>query len=506
MVFSLRKDHLRPAWGMVGPRTGIELDARSYKWIVLLITCMGSMMGPLDSTIVSVSLPTISSDLNMDYATSIWVPTAYLVSLALLLLTIGRLSDMKGRKPIFIVGFLIFVIGSFLCSISASGYELIVFRVIQGAGAAFIMSTATAIVTNIFPSNERGKALGLNTMSAYIGLSLGPALGGFLTEAFGWQSIFWVNIPIGSIAIVLALTQLKEERPVKHVEPFDISGMLAFSVGLISVLIALTIGEQVSWASPLIIGLLVISLMAFTIFYLIEKRKGKAAMFDLSLISNNRLFAYANLATLLNYAAYFGVAFLMSFYLQRVIGLSLVQTGLVLLAMPLTMSILAPLSGWASDRIGSRVLSTVGMIIIGISLVLMSTLDQSSSILTISLYLVLIGAGMGLFSSPNTSAVMGCVGRSQLGVASGTLATMRTVGQSLSLAMMGALLAISASTVVVSTVFSGAAVSLSQSVISEFVRGMHLAYLGSAIIAFVGATASYARGPKVVCPEPVIGH
>lgn len=481
----------------------MPLDRKTDKWIVLVIICIGALMGPLDSTIVSVSLPTISQSLQMDYATSVWVPTAYLVTLASLLLTVGRWSDMKGRKPLFILGFAVFVAGSFLCSIAQDGAQLIVFRIVQGIGAAFIMATSTAIITAAFPPQERGKALGINAMSVYIGLTLGPPLGAFLTGTLGWQSIFWVNIPIGIAVIALAAWKLTE--PVREIRAkrFDIAGAVTFGLGLVSLLIALTIGEDLGWTALPVVALAALSILSIALFLLIESRKGREAMLDLELITRNRLFAFANISTLLNYTAYFGIAFVLSFYMQRVLGYSLYLTGLVLLSMPLVMSILSPISGWASDRLGSRVLASGGMALVGVGLLLLSTLDQNASTLALLAYLIVVGVGMGLFSSPNTSAVMGCVPKEQLGVASGTLATMRTVGQSLSLAVMGALIAVAASSAVVSQLFSGSSDIASPVLAGEFIAGMSLAFQVSAVIAFAGAATSLARGRGNKCePRP----
>ena len=477
----------------------MPLESGSDKWIVLAITCIGALMGPLDSTIVSVSLPTISSSLQMDYATSVWVPTAYLAALASLLLTVGRLSDIRGRKPIFIIGFVVFVAGSFLCSVAQDGGQLVLFRVIQGCGGAFIMATSTAIITSVFPPQERGKALGINVMFVYIGLSLGPPLGGFLTGALGWQSIFWVNVPIGLAVIGLAAWKLKEPRIQAKTKQFDVAGAVTFAVGLVALLVALTESEDRGWTSPFIIGMLALSMGSFIAFVMIEKRKGREAMLDLELITKNRLFAMANLSTLLNYTAYFGASIILSFYMQRVLGYSLYLTGMVLLSMPLTMSILSPLSGWASDRVGSRVLASTGMVLIAIGLLLLSTLDQSATTDILLIYLLILGVGMGLFSSPNTSAVMGCVRKDQLGVASGTLSTMRTVGQSLSLAIMGAVIAVVASSATVAALFSGAPLPPASE--GEFIRGMALAFQVAAVIAFVGAATSLARGTGVPCDE-----
>jgi EmrB/QacA subfamily drug resistance transporter len=476
------------------------VEDRTDKYLVLAITCIGALMGPLDSTIVSVSLPTISSSLHIDYATSIWIPTAYLVTLASLLLTIGRLSDIRGRKPIFIIGFVVFVTGSFLCSIAQDGGQMVLFRIIQGCGGAFIMATSTAIVTSAFPPQERGKALGINAMFVYIGLSLGPPLGGLLTGALGWPSIFWVNVPIGIVVIILAMWKIKEPEQLRQTKRFDLSGAITFGIGLVSLLVALTKAEDLGWGSPLVLGLLVLCVLSLTIFFLIERKKGREAMLDLELITKNRLFAMANISTLLNYTAYFGVSFILAFYMQRVLGYSLYLTGLVLLSMPLTMSILSPLSGWASDRLGSRVLASTGMILIGIGLLLLSTLNEASGTFVLLVYLLILGIGMGLFSSPNTSAVMGCVRKDQLGVASGTLSTMRTVGQSLSLGIMGALIAVVASAATVSQIFAGGA--LPPAAEGEFINGMALAFQVSALIAFIGAATSLARGPQPTCDGP----
>ncbi len=473
-----------------------KIDVRE-RWIVLLITCVGALMGPLDSTIVSVSLPIISSELGMDYATSVWIPTAYLLAVASLLLTVGRLSDLRGRKPLFVLGFGIFVIGSLLCSVSVNGGQMITFRFLQGIGAAMIMSTSPAIITAAFPPQERGKALGINAMSVYIGLSLGPPLGGFLTAAFGWPSIFLVNVPIGLTVIALALWKLKEPARTARPRPFDLSGAVAFAVGLSALLTILTLGEGLGWTSPASVALIALSVAAFAAFVLIEHRKGRDAMLDLRLLTGNRLFAMANISALLNYTSYFGISFLLSFYMQRVLGYPLSLTGLVLLSMPLVMSILSPVMGAASDRIGSRVLASGGMVLIGIGLLLLGTVGEATSTLELVAYLAILGIGMGMFSSPNTSAIMGCVSKEQLGVASGTLSTMRTVGQSLSLVVMGALVATVASTAVVSELFSGGGPTPAGT--EGFVSGMSLAFTVSAGIAFAGAVTSLARGKVIRC-------
>lgn len=465
---------------------------RSYMRIILLITCLGSMMAPLDSTIVSVSLPVMTADLHMSSESAIWIPTAYLVSLAVLLLTMGRLSDIRGRKSIFIAGFGIFVLGSLLCSLATDGAQIIGFRLLQGVGAACISATATAIITDTFPPKERGKALGINTMAVYIGLSLGPALGGLLTGIAGWRSIFWINIPIGIAVMLLAWRYVVDVGEMRRQERLDIPGVLLFSVGLTSLLITLTLGEQYGWTSVGIIALILLAIVTLVGFVVVEHRKGREAMLDTSLVTGNRLFAAANFSALLNYAAYFSISFMLSYYLQEILGYSILYTGFVLLIMPLAMAVLSPLSGWASDRIGSRFLASGGMAIIAVGLLYMSMLTTTSTVLFIGTGLLIIGIGMGLFSSPNTSAVMGSVERKRLGVASGTLSTMRFVGQAVSLAIMGAIIASVAGPDFIASLTVGTANSAVSA--DAFVRGMSEVFLVGAVIAAVGTVTSLARG------------
>jgi EmrB/QacA subfamily drug resistance transporter len=454
------------------------------------------MMAPLDSTIVSVSLPTIAQDLSMDYAEIIWVPTAYLLALSVLILTMGRFSDIRGRKPVFVGGFLIFVLGSLLCSLSQTGTELIVFRIMQGIGAAFIGATATAIVTDVFPKEERGKALGVNVMAVYIGLSLGPPLGGILTHAFGWQSIFYINIPIGILVIALAMTIMRESKLETGRERFDVTGLVLFSVALSTLLVELTLGEQWGWIGWESVLLILISGLCWIGFILVERRMGQRALLDLRLFTHNRLFAYANLSALLNYASYFGVSFMISFYLQQVLDLTVLEAGTILLTMPVTMAVLSPFAGWLSDRLGSRSLASGGMFIIAFGLLWLSFIGLSSPVWFVVAGLVIIGLGMGMFSSPNTSAVMGSVERRQLGVASGTVATMRFVGQSMSLAIMGAIVASIAGMASLSGLFSGLPMDIGIDA-SAFVEGLRAAFLVSAGIAMIGGFTSLARGKQV---------
>lgn len=469
----------------------MEETRTNYKWMVLLISCIGSMMAPLDSSIVGVSLPEMAQSLHMEYAEVVWVPTAYLVTISALLLSFGRLSDLHGRKRLYILGFAIFTVSSIACSLSPNGTVLIAARIVQGIGGALLMAVAPAIITATFPGKERGKALGINAMFIYVGLSLGPPLGGFLTESFGWPFIFWVNVPIGITSLILAQVVIREEV-VRREGRFDVKGAVLFAGSLTTLLLGLTFGEGSGWANPKILMLFASSFVMLYLFFRVERKAGKGAMLDLDLFMKNRLFASGNISALLNYTAYFGVSFVISFYLQRVLNLSPVQTGIILLVMPLTMAITAPLSGVASDSIGSRFLATGGMVLISAGLVVLSLLQTDSSMLHVGLGLLLLGVGMGLFSSPNTSSVMGCVPRDQLGVASGTISTMRTVGQSFSLAIMGAVMSVVAGAAVVEAVFGGGTDPVD---LGGFMAGMQAAFLVAAVIALVGAITSSTRPP-----------
>ena len=469
---------------------------RSYKWVVLLITTVGSFMTPLDSSIVGIALPSIASSLHIDFATVIWVPTAYLLFLSVLLLSFGRLADIKGRRMPFIAGFALFTTASVLCATSQTGAQLILFRSIQGMSAALIAATSPAIVTDVFPSRERGKALGVNTMAVYVGLSVGPTLGGFLVQSLGWRWIFFINLPIGIFVITMSLLMLKESGTPNRSERFDVLGAGTFSASLTALLLALTLGPSYGWTAFSIASLFLISVVLFILFVVIEGRMSQKAMLDISLFLRNRLFAAANLSAFLNYTSYFGVGFLMSFYLQRVIGLGPAEAGLILLSMPLVMAFLSPASGWLSDRFGSRLLSSAGMALMCLGLFMFSTLSVDSSRLDVIVRLLVLGVGMGVFSSPNTSAVMGSVEKNRLGVAAGTLATMRFMGQSMSLAVMGAVAATAIPSKILSDLFIGLRSEAGTVVAEAFVEGIRRAFFVSGFISALGILTSLVRGKE----------
>ena len=452
-------------------------------------------MTPLDASIVSVALPSISSTFQMGYAGVIWIPVAYLLSLATLLLTFGKLSDIKGRKLFFTAGFAIFTIASALCGISQNGEMLIIFRGLQGISAAMIGATSTAIVTDVFPPEKRGKALGINVLAVYTGLAVGPTLGGILVQTLGWRSIFYINVPIGIAVSLIAMTKIKESAKHKTNGHFDILGATTFTTGLALVLLGLTLTGNRSWIDPLTLGPLLGGLCLISLFLAVELRRGEQALLDLDLFRKSRLFAAANFSALLNYTAYFAVPYFLSFYLQTIRNMSPLITGLILIAMPIPMAILSPISGWLSDKIGSRLLASTGMALMCIALIFLSQIALSTPLTYLTATLLLLGIGMGLFSAPNTSSVMGSVDKRHLGIASGTISTMRFVGQSLSLAIMGAVAAAIIPPEVFSAIFGGFS-NTGPVPAGAFLNGASLAFLAGAVIAFAGIITSTVRGNK----------
>lgn len=475
------------------PKPAQAKASASYKWTALFITTLGAFMAPLDGSIVAVAIPSIASSIGMSLEIVVWIPLAYLLLLTAFLISAGRVADLKGRKRTYVFGFITFTSGSVLCGLSSTGLQLIAFRALQGIGASFIAANSAAIVTDSFPSAERGKALGINATAVYLGLMTGPVIGGFLVQNFGWPSIFFVNVPIGVVVVTLALLRLKEIRVNPQGEGFDLAGAATLAVSLATFLAGLTFGPSYGWKSITIVSTMSIAVATLILFALLEVRFARHPILELSLFTKNRMFAAANAAALFCYVAIIGVTFVMSIYLQDVLGFAPQTAGLFLIVTSTAMALLAPVSGWLSDRLGSRLLSTVGMVIVTIGLLLLSQLSASSSIQDILLRLVLIGFGFGLFTSPNTSAVMGSVSRTELGVAAGTLGMMRFMGQSIGLALAGAVIALALPPREMLALFAGLATHDTVAA-DAFIIGMRDFFLLSSLVAGLGTLSSMVRG------------
>jgi EmrB/QacA subfamily drug resistance transporter len=470
-------------------------EERANKWAVLAIVAIGVFMATLDSSIVNISLPTIAHYFGTALTGAVeWVIIAYLVVIAGVLLTIGRLADMIGRKPIWVAGLIIFTAGSAICGASVSLGMLIAARALQGLGGALIMAISPAMLTSAFPPQERGRALGMNAVIVALGVSVGPTLGGIITENFTWRWIFYVNVPIGIIGIIATLRVLTERF---HRNPgrFDPWGAILLAIGLVALTLGLSFGQEWGWTSPLLVGMLIIGVLALVLLVIVEQRVSDPII-KFSLL-RSRVFLSANVSLILSFLALFAVSFMLPFYLEELRGFSTEQAGLLLTPLPLTIAVLAPFSGALADRIGTRWLAAGGLTIACIGLVFISQLDARSSIWDIIWRLVLIGAGQAMFQSPNNSALMGAAPRGQQGVASGFLATGRVVGQSLSVALAGAIFAslggATAGLLLVSHHASPSQVSMLQ---QTFTVGFHAAFITSAAIAAIGIFTSLVRGKE----------
>ena len=397
---------------------------------------VGTFMSALDGSVVNTVLPVLARDLRVSVAAIEWVATIYLLVVSALLLGVGRAGDLHGHKPMYVGGFVLFVIGSALCGVSPSAHMLIAMRGIQGIGAAMLFANSPAILTKTFPAGQRGRALGAQATFTYLGLTAGPSLGGWLAHAFGWRSVFFINVPVGAIGIWLALRAIKEERSDKTGEPFDYAGAALFTVGLVALLIALDQGHAWGWTSPLTLSLIMISAVVLAVFVRTERHRPNP-MLDLTLF-RSRVFSAATASALMNYICVYSVLFVLPFLLIQGRGLNTQEAGLILTAQPIVMAIVAPIAGALSDRIGSRVLATSGMVILALGLALLALLAPAGSRASIAGGLAVVGLGVGLFVSPNNSALMGAAPRHRQGIAAGVLATARNAGMVLGIGLAGA--------------------------------------------------------------------
>jgi len=449
----------------------------SARWWVLGTIGVGTFMSALDGSVVNTLLPILSHALNTSVAGIEWVTTVYLLVISALLLSVGRAGDLFGHKRIYLSGFVLFVIGSALCGTARSSAMLISFRVIQALGAAMLMGTGPAILTGSFPANERGKALGALGTFTYLGLTAGPSLGGWLATAFSWRAVFYINVPIGIVAILLGLRTVPEDRVARETESFDFVGASLFTLGLTALLVALNQGHAWGWGSAAILGLIAASVVLLGAFIRFERRR-KSPMLDLSLFGN-RVFSASSVSALLNYACVYALLFVLPFLLIQGRGLDAQHAGLVLTAQPVVMAVVAPFSGSISDRIGTRWPAIIGMLTLVIGLLLVAFFVGHGSLWSIAAGLAVVGFGIGTFVSPNNSALMGSAPRNRQGIASGVLATSRNVGMVLGVGIAGAVF----TTVVRHAVSPPAAI----------VDGVRASLLVSAGLALLGAGTSALR-------------
>jgi len=437
-------------------------------------------MATLDGSIVNVALPTLSDQLHSNLSTLQWVVTAYLLTITSLLPVFGRLSDLVGRKKVFGLGFLVFILGSALCGLAQNIWFLVGTRVLQAVGAAMLMSNSAAIITAIFPPQERGKALGLTGTVVALGSLTGPALGGILIGLASWRSIFYINVPIGLIGFAAVLLILPIDVPSKEKESFVFLGALTFTFGMILVLLGITNGEDWGWLSFPVLLSVALGTVSLVVFVLTERRI-KHPMIDLSLF-RNRPFLIGNLSGGLSFVAMFANTLILPFYLQGILNYKPAQVGLILMVFPIAMAIVAPLSGHASDKFGPMVLTTSGLVITGLGLFYFSTLTATTNFYQILPGSILTGVGAGMFQSPNNSSVMSSVPPRKLGIAGGINSLVRNLGMVIGIAWS------------VSLFESLGGVSMPKfGQINVFMSAYHSVMLVAMAIAFIAAVISFNR-------------
>jgi EmrB/QacA subfamily drug resistance transporter len=409
------------------------------RWWTLGSVAFALFMIMLDNTVVNVALPSIQRDLGIGLSELQWTVNAYALTFAVLMLTGGKLADFMGRRRVFIAGLVIFTASSLACGLATSGEMLISARTVQGVGAALMMPATLGIISATFPVEQRGMAIGIWAGVSAMALAIGPLVGGLLTQHIAWGWIFFINVPVGVLAIVAARLVIPESRDTSAEQRLDLPGLVVSGVALFALVFALIEANSYGWTSPTILSLFAVSAVGLVAFVLLELRQ-RAPMLDLSLFRNGT-FAGANIVAMLVFLAMFGVFFFVSIYMQNVLGYSAVQAGAVFLPMTLLIMFLGPITGKLSDRVGSRWLVTAGMTLVGISLLVFSGLDADSGFWDLFPGLILGGAGMATVMPPATAAAIGSVPVAKAGIGSGVLNTFRQVGGALGIAVMGAIVA-----------------------------------------------------------------
>lgn len=402
----------------------------------LFVATLTSFMGPFMISSVNVALPAIQAELGMNAVQLSWIATSYLLAVAVALLPAGKIADIRGRKCVFAWGLGVYTVGAGLAVLADSGPVLIALRVVQGLGAAMFVATGMAILTSIFPPERRGRVIGIYVAAVYVGLSVGPFAGGYLTQYFGWRAIFLLMIPLGAVSLYLTLRFLKGEWHGEPGQMLDVKGSILYGAAIMALVYGASRLLTVTGVVLVVAGL------AGLVVFVLQQQRSRHPVFDVKLFVANKGFAYSSYAALLNYSATFGVTFLLSLYLQYIQGMSPQMAGSVLMAQPVMMAVLSPMAGRLSDRIEPRILATTGMSISVLGVFLFSRLGPSTPVGLIIANLILLGTGFALFSSPNMSAMMGAVEKRQYGLASGLVATMRLLGQMFSMAVVTVVLAL----------------------------------------------------------------
>jgi EmrB/QacA subfamily drug resistance transporter len=474
------------------PRPGVDATHEHYKWWALSCTSLGMLLATVNSGTLIIALPDLERALHTSILSLVWVILAYMIASTVLVLTAGRLSDVFGRKRAYVGGFVLFGLASLGAGFAPNGTVLILWRVLQGIAGAFLFANSSALVTDAFPRDQLGLAMGTNTMVAAIGLVLGPVLGGALVS-ISWHWVFWFNVPltaVGSLWAALVLRELAKSDEVRGLDPL---GTLTFVVGLTGLVLGISRGGVSGWNDPVTIGGLTAGALLLPLFVLLERRQ-RAPMLDLS-IFRNRMFAAATGAAFINGLSRFALLFVFVFYFQGVKGDDPITAGIKLAPMAIGMLIASPLAGLWADRHGSRALAAAGMLVSAGALAGMTTLDVDSSYWLSTLWLFIVGVGSGMFNSPNTAAMMGTVAPNRRGIAAGTRTMLQNTGAVISIAFVLAIVTAAVPKAVLFKIFSGITTGLSDRTLAPFVHNMHTALWVLAATSMLGAGVSLLRPP-----------
>jgi EmrB/QacA subfamily drug resistance transporter len=477
-------------------RLGVAADSDSYRWWALSCTSLGMLLAATNSGTLIIALPDLERSLHTSLLALVWVILAYMIASTVLVLTAGRLSDLFGRKTAYVGGFIVFAAASLGAGFAGNGDQLILWRILQGIGSSFLFANAAALVTDAFPREQLGFAMGANTMVAAIGLVLGPVLGGALV-AISWHWVFWFNVPFALGGALWGALVLHELAKPDEVRGFDFLGTIAFILGLTALVLAVSRGGLSGWNDPIVLGGFVVAAVLLPLWVAIERR-GRAPMLDLALFSN-RLFAAASVASFINGLARFALMFIFVFYFQGAQGNSPITAGIKLMPLAVGMLIASPLAGRYCDRHGSRGLAVIGMLVTAAGLALMTGLQVHSSFIFSGLTLAVVGVGSGMFMSPNTAAMMGAVPPHRRGIAAGARVVLQNTGAVLSIAFVLAVVTASIPRSTLFAIFSGLAHGLDAAKLDPFIHNMHTALWALAAAALVGALVSGMR-PKHTGP------
>jgi EmrB/QacA subfamily drug resistance transporter len=478
-------------------RVGVAADHPHYKWWALSCTSLGMLLATINSGTLIIALPDLERALGTSLLTLVWVILAYMIASTVLVLSAGRLADLFGRKRAYVGGFALFGLASLGAGFAGNGTELILWRIVQGVGAAFLFANASAIVTDAFPREQLGVAMGTNTMVAAIGLVIGPVLGGALIE-LSWHWVFWFNVPFAALGSLWAGRILHELAKPDSVRGLDLTGTATFVVGLTGLVFGISRGGLESWDDSLVLAGLALAAVMLPAFVVIERR-GRAPMLDLS-IFRNRLFATATVAAFLNGLSRFALMFVFVFYYQGAQGDDAITAGIKLAPLALGMLIASPLAGIAADRRGSRTLAAAGMLVTALGLAGMTFLQVGSAYWESGLWLFVVGVGSGLFNSPNTAAMMGEVPAHRRGIAAGARMLLQNTGAVVSIAFVMAIITAAIPKDVLFAIFSGVTSGLDPSALDPFIRNMHTALWVLAAISLAGAAVSLMRPRHASAP------